>query len=271
MTIIDGIVLLVGLAVGSFLNVCIHRIPKGESVVLPASRCPNCKSAIRPWHNIPVLGFLLLKGKCRACRQPIGWIYPAVEILTAAVLYSAFLKFGLSIALAINALFFAILIVLNFIDLFHRILPDVLTLGGAVVGFLVAPWQSRRFFEGDPLLPAPISMWDVYAHSLAGILIGGGMLWLAAYLYLKLRRVEGMGFGDIKMMAMVGAFLGWRFAWGTIFAGSLLGAVIGSIYLLARGKGRRYELPFGSFLAVGAILNALWGPEFLQWYLDTIF
>ncbi len=270
MTLVDAAVIVLGLLVGSFLNVCIHRIPKGQSVVLPASRCPSCQSSIRPWHNIPVISFLLLRGRCSKCGSPISWIYPAVEILTSALFYLAFLKYSLTPAFAITACFFSLLIVLNFIDLHERILPDVLTLGGTVLGFLLAPLQSPEFFVDDPILPALTSKWVAYLHSFAGIMLGGGVLWLVGYLYWRVRKIEGMGFGDVKMMAMVGAFLGWRYAWSTIFFGSLLGAIAGTLYIRLARKESRYELPFGTFLAIGALFATLWGPAVLRWYLALL-
>ena len=270
MTAIDAAVILFGLVIGSFLNVCIHRIPRGESVVLPSSRCPSCKNRIRPWHNIPLFSYLLLRGRCAHCKERISPVYPAVEVLTALLFESAFLKYGWTAPFAIACVFFSLLIVLNFIDLFERLLPDVLTLSGTLMGLLCAPLQSAEFFRADPFLPEPSVWWMACLHSVAGILLGGGVLWLVAAVYLKLRKIEGMGFGDIKMMCMVGAFMGWRYAWLTIFVGSLLGAVIGSLYIYLRGKGQRYELPFGTFLAVGAVLVALWGVKLLESYLKLL-
>ncbi len=270
MTAWDAAVILFGLVIGSFLNVCIHRIPRGESVVRPSSRCPNCNSPVRPWHNIPLLGYLLLRGRCADCKEPISPVYPAVEAMTALLFELAFLKYGWTAPFAIALIFFSLLIVLNFIDLFERLLPDVFTLGGTVIGFLCAPLQSAEFFRDDPFLPDPAAWWLAYLHSGVGILLGGGVLWLVATVYLKVRKIEGMGFGDIKMMCMVGAFLGWRYAWLTILVGSLLGAVIGSLYIYLLGKGRRYELPFGTFLAAGAAVVALWGVRLLESYLKLL-
>lgn len=252
-------VVLFGLVIGSFLNVCIHRLPRGESVVSPRSRCPRCGRLIPAWENIPLLSYVMLRGRCGGCRAPIGWIYPAVEILTPVALYLLYLKFGLSIPLAVNALLFCLLIVLAFIDLFQRILPDVLTLGGTAAAFLLSPWQAAEFMGAGPF-------WSRLLQAFIGAAIGGGVLWLVAALYFRVKKVEGMGFGDVKMMAMVGAFLGWRLAWLTILLGSLAGALIGAGYMLATSKGRRYELPFGTFLAFGAIASVLWGNDLLAWY-----
>ncbi|MFQ5738914.1 MAG: prepilin peptidase [Acidobacteriota bacterium] len=250
-----------GLALGSFLNVCIYRIPRGLSVILPRSHCPQCDHKIRPWENIPLLSYLFLGGRCGSCGRPIGWVYPAVEALTALLMYLLFLKYGFSFSLMVNAIAFSLLVVLIFIDLFERLLPNPLTLGGMVLGFLLAPLQSSEFF-----IASTPSLWEPYWQSFLGALIGGGVLWAVAKAYFKVRKVEGMGFGDIKMMAMVGAFLGWRFAWLTIFLGSLMGAVVGAFFIYSSGKDRRYELPFGSFLGVGAVIATLWGRDLLSWY-----
>lgn len=243
---------------GSFLNVCIYRIPLGKSVISPRSSCPSCGHSIRPWENIPILSFLLLNGKCAKCKAPISWIYPFVELLTALLFFLLFLKFELTPPLPVNILFFCALVVLIFIDLKERILPDPITLGGAVTGLILSPWQSAE------ILPAPEWQWKMLA-SLTGALLGGGVLWLVGTAYLKLRKIEGMGFGDIKMMLLVGTFLGWRLTWLTIFLGSVLGAVIGGLFMLLTGKGQRYELPFGSFLGLGAFLSTLWGRSILAW------
>ncbi|HSR70046.1 MAG TPA: prepilin peptidase [Acidobacteriota bacterium] len=270
MAIIDVLVILFGLLMGSFLNVCIYRVPKGRSVIFPSSACPKCGAGIRPWYNIPVVGYLVLRGRCSRCKEPISVVYPLVEILTAALFYAAYLKFDLDPPFYLALVLFSLLLALTFIDLFDRLLPNIFTLGGALFGFLLAPLQADIYFAGDPFLPPPDSLLTAYLHSAVGVLLGGGVLWLVAGLYQLLRKIEGMGMGDIKMMAMVGAFLGWRYAWMTIFLGSLLGAIIGSLYIYVRGKGQRYELPFGTFLAAGAILAALWGPQLLAWYLRLL-
>ncbi len=260
---VHAAVLLFGLIIGSFLNVCIYRLPRNQSVVTPRSRCPGCGRQIPAWENIPVLSYLILGGRCRGCRAAISWVYPLVELLTVGALYLLFLKFGLSLQLGINALFFCLLIVLVFIDLFERILPDVLTLGGAAAALALSPWQAPEFLGSGPF-------WWNLLNSLLGAVIGGGVLWLVAEIYFRVKKVEGMGFGDVKMMAMVGAFLGWRLAWVTILLGSLSGAIIGAVYMLAAGKGRRYELPFGTFLGFGAIAATLWGSDLLNWYLGLL-
>ncbi len=228
-------------------------------MVSPRSRCPHCQKPLRAWENVPVLSYLFLRGRCGGCKAPIGWVYPTVELLTAVCFFLLCRKFGLTPALAVNLLFFCLLIALIFIDLFERILPDPLTLGGTVAGFLLSPFQARE-------LLGAATPWGAFGQAALGAALGGGILWLVATAYLKLKKIEGMGFGDIKMMLMVGAFLGWRFAWLTIFLGSLLGAVAGAIFILALRKGRRYELPFGTFLGFGAMAAVLWGARLLDWY-----
>ena len=267
MLLAHAFVIAFGLAMGSFLNVCIYRIPKGRSVIRPGSSCPHCHHPLRPWENVPILSYLFLRGKCSQCGGRISWIYPVVESTTALLFYLLFLKYGFDTPFFINVVFFGMLVGLIFIDLFERLLPNVITLSGLTFGLLMSPLQSGEFFQGTQLFGTYNVMWAHYFDSVLGIFVGGGFLWLVAELYVRVKKIEGMGFGDIKMMAMVGAFLGWRYAWLTILLGSLLGALVGSIYIYALGKGRRYELPFGSFLGVGAIASTLWGQELLAWYL----
>ena len=173
-------------------------------------------------------------------------------------------------ALFVNALFFSLLITLIFIDLFERLLPDLITVSGTIAGFLLSAFQSPQFAADDFLSHHREPSWVPFAGSLFGIVAGAGILWLVAILYRRIRKIEGLGFGDIKMMALVGAFLGWRYAWLTIFIGSLLGAVVGSLYIFLSHLDRRYELPFGTFLGIGAVASTLWGPEFLDWYLSLL-
>lgn len=256
-----------GLVMGSFLNVCIYRIPQKRSIVHEGSSCPHCRRTIRPWENIPVLSFLILRGRCRSCEIGISWFYPTVELATPLLFYLLLLKFGMSSPLLVNMVFFGLLIVLIFIDLFERILPNMVTLGGLVLGFLVSPLQSNEFFKLPQIFVGEPAPWTHYIYSMAGIMVGGGFFWLVAVFYRKVRKQEGMGFGDIKMIAMVGAFLGWQYTWLTILVGSFLGAMVGSVYIYAFGRGRQYELPFGSFLGVGAIVSTLWGEDLLRLYL----
>ncbi len=265
-------VFLLGLVIGSFLNVVIARVPAGESVVSPRSRCPHCSTPIAFYDNIPLLSYALLRGKCRHCGENISLLYPALEFLTGVAFAAAYWRFGWNPAFPLNAAFFSALIALTFIDLYHRILPDVITLPLIVAGLCFSYFQDPAVIESRLTvrlfnLDAPWQRIATHAaDSLLGILLGGGALWLVAVLYLKLRKIEGMGMGDVKLMAAVGAFLGWTLAWLTIFIGSFLGAVIGSAYMAAQKKGMRYELPFGTFLGFAAIASALWGPDLIDWY-----
>ncbi len=267
----DVLVIIFGLVIGSFLNVCIYRLPRHRTVVLSRSRCPHCDTPLKPWENIPLLSFLLLRGRCGTCGGAISWTYPLVEGLSALLFYLLFLKYHFGYPFFVNLVFFAMLVVLSFVDLYERILPDIATLGGLVVGLAVSPLQSNEFFDANTFffigLNAP---WGVYLQSTLGVVAGAGILWAVAMLYLKIRKIEGMGFGDIKMMGMVGAFLGWRYVWMTIFLGSLIGTLVGSIYIFILGRGARYELPFGTFLGAGAIVATLWGQDLVGWYLSLL-
>ena len=265
MLIAKAFVFVFGLVVGSFLNVCIYRIPRKQSVVEPRSRCPNCQRPIPAWENLPVLSYVLLRARCPGCGARISWVYPVVEAVTALSFYLLFLKYGVVPSLIVNMIFFGLLIILIFVDLFERLLPNVLTLGGAIVGWLVSPLQSPEFFYGSRVHQSFFD-WTHYLGSGLGILVGGGFLWLVAILYLKVRKIEGMGFGDIKMMAMVGAFLGWQYAWLTILLGSFLGVFVGMAFIAIYRKGKAYELPFGSFLGAGAMVSTLIGPKLFSWY-----
>lgn len=263
-----------GAAIGSFLNVCIHRIPLGESVARPRSRCPECRRPIPAWHNIPVLSYFFLRGRCSSCGRPISWRYPAVEMVTGLLAAGLFLRFGMTPSLLVNALFVFLLIVLLFIDLDKRILPDSLTLGGMVIGLVLSPWQHQEFLNlriirssGYPLLEF---IMNPLISSVAGILFGAGFLWGVAWLYLKIRKKEGMGFGDVKMIAMIGAFTGWQLTWLTILLGSLLGAVAGGGYMYLKSRDSRYELPFGTFLGIAAIVAVFYGPGIISWYFSKL-
>ncbi len=243
---------LAGLIVGSFLNVCIARIPREQSVVQPGSACPHCRTPIRWYDNIPVVSWLALRGRCRACRQPISARYPLVESLTALcwlLLYRMDLEprvFFLYAALA------AILIVITFIDIDHRIIPDVIT------------WPSILIAPAAAFIIGHITVID----SLAGIVVGGGILWAIAELYLRWRKQEGMGLGDVKMLAMIGGLLGWEAALFTLVVGSVIGTVFGLAAMLVRGGRLDMEIPFGPFLAAACMLYMLDGPSLIGWYLS---
>jgi len=260
-----------GLIIGSFLNVCIVRIPTGKSIVLPSSACPKCGAKIQPYDNIPVLSWLILRGKCRVCKTGISAMYPAVELLTGLCFLGCYDFFGLTIEGLKWAVFSSIVIVLVFTDLRERILPDVVNYGGLVFGLAfslairptdgTAEWLARHTFTTQP--PAPVIS---LADALIGAAIGSGLLWLAAELYFRARGREGMGMGDVKMMLMAGAFLGIKRTLLTIFAGSLLGSILGIAFILSRRKESNYELPFGTFLGMAALLVAFFGTPVVNWY-----
>ena len=264
-----------GLVVGSFLNVCILRIPAGQSVVRPASHCPNCDQAIAPYDNIPVLSWLLLRARCRHCKTPISALYPAVELLTGALFAACALAFGLHLAALKWAVFSALLIVLAITDLRERILPDKVNLAGALLGLAwsaaipvddgTSLWLAGRLFAFPPP-PRALSI----ADALLGAAAGAGILWLFAEGYFRLRGREGMGLGDVKMMAMAGTFLGVKAAVLTIMAGALLGSLLGAAFMLFRRTGSEYELPFGTFLAAAAALVVFYGPPVLSWYFGRL-
>jgi leader peptidase (prepilin peptidase) / N-methyltransferase len=264
-------VFLFGLVIGSFLNVCILRIPADKSIVLPSSSCPKCGKAIAPYDNIPVVSWIILGGKCRHCKVKISAMYPAVELLTGLLFLACYLIFGLTVEALKWAVFAALLIVLTVTDLRERILPDEVNFFGLGAGLLfsfftpsldgTALWLSRRWFD----FPPP-QMALSFADAVLGAAAGSGLLWLVAEGYFRLRGREGMGLGDVKMMAAVGAFLGLKRTMMTVLLGSLLGSVIGIFLIAVSKKGRDYELPFGTFLGAGALLVVFFGTPALHWY-----
>lgn len=241
-----------GSVVGSFLNVCIYRLPRSESIVFPASHCPKCGSAIRAYDNIPIFSYLILRGRCRSCKTRISPVYPAVELITGLLTLVLFIKTGLSLSFIVLVLFCWSLVVITFIDLEHRIIPDVISLPGIVVGF------ASSF-----LVP-----WLTWKSSLIGIIVGGGSLLLVASAYQWITKKEGMGGGDVKLLAMMGAFLGWMAVPFIIFASSLVGSVIGITLMLVQKKDSKLAIPFGPFLAFGALLYIFYGRQIIHWYLN---
>jgi len=239
-----------GAVVGSFLNVCIYRMPKDESVVFPPSHCPQCNYQIRWYDNIPLLSYLLLRGKCRGCGTRISPQYPLVELVNAVLTLLLFNRFGVSLSFLALFLFCSALVVVTFIDIEHQIIPDEISLSGIIVGFLFS------FF-------LPFNSW---LSSLIGILLGGGSLLLVAYGYQWLSGREGMGGGDIKLLAMIGAFLGWRAVPFVIFSASLFGSVLGVTMMLAQKKDSKLAIPFGPYLSFGAVLYVFYGPQLIKWY-----
>lgn len=243
------IVVVFGLLIGSFLNVCIYRMPRNESLVFPASHCPACGAAIPPWLNIPVISYLLLGGRCRSCGASISAVYPLVELLTAGLGLALYLRFGLTAPFFVLAPLSAALIVVTFIDLEHQIIPDEISLSGIVIGFA----QSFFFTPG-------------WRDSLLGILAGGGSLFLVAWGYERFTGRNGMGGGDIKLLAMFGAFFGWQAIPFIILVSSLSGSVIGIAVMLATKEDSKLAIPFGPFLVIGALLYIFYGPQLIDWY-----
>ncbi len=241
---------LLGLCLGSFANVCIYRIPLNKSIVHPPSSCPHCGAGIRFFDNIPVISYLLLMGRCRHCRESISVRYPMVEILMALLSLALFIKFGLHLQYLLFLIFAGALVVLSFIDFDHKILPDVLTLPGIALGWLLS------------FLPGGISWID----SLIGLVAGGGALWVVATVYEKITGREGLGGGDIKLLAMIGAWMGWIPLPLIVLMSSLSGAVIGSVFILSGGRGARTQIPFGPFLSIGALSYLFLGHQISVWY-----
>ena len=249
----ETVLVLVGLCIGSFLNVCIHRLPQRTSIVFPASRCPSCQHALAWTDNIPVVSYLVLRGRCRYCQAPISARYPIIEALTCAVFVLHWYVFGPSPLLFVRLAFACALIVLFAIDLEHQILPNVITLPGIVVGFLCSLF----------LHPGPVM-------SLAGIALGGGLLWAIAELWYRLRKVEAMGFGDVKMLAMVGAFLGVKLVVLTFVLSSMIGGVVATMLVATRRADMATKVPFGTMLAAAALVASLYGDRIVDWYLSTM-
>ncbi len=244
-----GAAILIGAVIGSFLNVCIHRLPERESLVWPGSRCPLCAASIRWYDNIPLLSYLWLSGRCRDCRGRISARYPLVEALNAAGYGLIMWRVGPTATALAYALLFSALLVVSFIDLDHMIVPDRITLPGMVLGLVAGTLLLPRWWE-----------------SLAGLLVGGGLLyfiaWISPYLFGK----EGMGGGDIKLLAMIGAFLGWKPVLLTVVLGAFLGAVVGVALIAARVLAREAYIPFGPFLSLAAVVAMLYGSAILDWY-----
>ena len=243
-----------GICIGSFLNVCIFRLPAGKSIVHPPSSCPGCNAAIRFYDNIPVLSWFILRGQCRNCHTPIAFRYVMVEILGGFMAVCVYLRFGPSVQGIIYFSFIAALLVITFIDIDYHIIPDVISLPGILLGF------AASFF-------IPTLSW---MDSLIGILAGGGSLYAVAWGYERITGKEGMGGGDIKLLAMIGAFIGWQGVLLTIFVGSAIGTLVGLIDMRVKKKDMKMRIPFGPFLALGAIIHLFLGNELIAWYLNTL-
>jgi len=236
-------VFIFGAAIGSFLNVCIFRLPAKMSIVKPRSQCPHCHHPLRFYDNIPIISFIFLQGICRYCDKPISWRYPLVELITALLAVLIFIKFGLTLKFLVFFIFIAVLIVITFIDLDHQIIPDILTLPGIPIFTLAA-----IFLVKIPWLEA-----------LLGILIGGGILFAIAVVYEFISKREGMGGGDIKLLAMIGGFLGWKSLIFILLFSSLAGALIGIAVMIIKKQDMKYAVPFGPFLAAAVVAYVFWG------------
>ena len=265
-----------GLIIGSFLNVCILRIPQGKSIVRPGSACPNCHAGIKPWDNLPVLSWLILRGRCRNCKTKISAMYPAIELITGVLFLACYMIFGASLDTLRWMAFSGLIVVLTATDIRERILPNAVNLVGFIFGlafsFFLIPIDGASLWLSDHIFafPPPVAVLSV-ADGLLGAAVGAGLLWIVGEGYFRLRGKEGMGLGDVKMMAMVGAFLGVKRTLLTVLFGSLLGSVVGIAIVLAMRKGRDYELPFGAFLGAGALLVVFFGTPLLNWYQSLLY
>jgi leader peptidase (prepilin peptidase)/N-methyltransferase len=250
-TLLYMFIFFTGLCVGSFLNVCIYRIPAHKSIVYPGSACPSCNTYIKFYDNIPILGYVMVKGRCRYCGNPISIRYPLVEFLGGLLVLSMVFKFGITFSMLTYFIFAAALIIITFIDIDYQIIPNEISLPGIIIGLGLS-------FVIPTLTPI---------ESLLGIIIGGGSLWLVATFYMLITRREGMGFGDVKLLGMIGAFVGWKGVLVTIFAASAIGTIIGVAAMLKNRKDMKMAIPFGPFLSIGAIIYLFFGDTLIDWYL----
>ena len=245
------LIFILGLIVGSFSNVCIYRIPRNESIIYPASHCPKCRSNISPKDNIPLLSFILLKGRCRNCKSKISIQYPIVELLTGLIYLIIYLIYGLSIQSLIYIILSSALIIIAFIDLNEQIVPDVISLPGIAIGFIIS------FFV--PYI--------LFINSALGVFVGGGIILIIGLAGSAIFKKEAMGGGDVKLAAMIGAFLGWRYIIISLFLGFFLGALAGIILILSKIKSREDIVPFGPFIVLGSFITLLWGEKIISWYI----
>jgi leader peptidase (prepilin peptidase)/N-methyltransferase len=245
------LIFILGLIVGSFSNVCIYRIPRNESIIFPASHCPKCRSKIKPVDNIPLLSYILLKGRCRNCKSKISIQYPIVELLTGLIYLIIYLIYGLSIQSLIYIILSSALIIIAFVDLNEQIVPDVISLPGIVIGFIIS------FFV--PYIS--------FINSALGVFAGGGTILIIGLAGSVIFKKEAMGGGDVKLAAMIGAFLGWRYIIISLFLGFFLGALAGIVLILSKIKSREDVVPFGPFIVLGSFITLLWGEQIISWYI----
>jgi len=244
------LIFMLGLIVGSFSNVCINRIPKNESIIYPASHCPKCRSKIKPVDNIPLLSYILLKGRCRNCKSKISIQYPIVELLTGLTYLIIYLIYGLSIQSLIYIILSSALIIIAFTDLNEQIVPDVISLPGIIIGFIISffvPYVS-------------------FVNSALGVVVGGGIILVIGLTGSVIFKKEAMGGGDVKLAAMIGTFLGWRYIIISLFLGFFLGALAGIFLIMSKIKSREDTVPFGPFIVLGSFITLLWGEKIISWY-----
>jgi len=245
------LIFVLGLIVGSFCNVCIYRIPRNESVIYPASHCPKCRTKIKPIDNIPLLSYILLKGRCHNCGSKISIQYPVVEFLTGLIYLIIYLIYGLSIQSLVYIVLSSALIIIAFIDLQEQMIPDIISLPGIVVGLIlsfIVPYMS-------------------FINSVLGALVGGGIILIIAWVGSIAFKKEALGGGDVKLAAMIGAFLGWRYTIISLFWGFFIGALVGIILILSKIKSKEDMVPFGPFIVLGSIITLFWGEKILSWYI----
>jgi len=249
--LIVALVFMFGMCIGSFLNVCIYRLPSSMSIINPSrSLCPQCNSAIQFYDNIPVFSYLWLKGRCRNCKASISLRYPLVELMTGILAIAILFMFGLTLEGVVYFIFISSLLVITFIDIDHKIIPDMITLPGIPIGL------AASFVLPDM----------TFKSSILGLIVGGGSLLLVAWTYSLITHKEGMGGGDIKLLGMIGTFIGWKGVIFTIFAASLTGTLVGIIVMLLKGKNLKFAIPFGPFLSIGAMSYVFFGEKVLFWY-----
>ena len=247
----DVLIFILGLIVGSFSNVCIYRIPRNESIIYPTSHCPKCRSKIKPVDNIPLLSYILLKGRCRNCKSKISIQYPIVELLTGLTYLIIYLIYGLSVQTLIYIILSSALIIIAFIDLNEQIVPDIISLPGIVIGFILS------------FLVPYIS----FVNSALGVFVGGGIILVIGLAGSLIFKKEAMGGGDVKLAAMIGAFLGWRYIIISLFLGFFLGALAGIVLILSKIKSREDTVPFGPFIVLGSLITLFWGDKIISWYI----
>ena len=245
------LIFILGLIVGSFSNVCIYRIPRNESIIYPASHCLKCRSNISPRDNIPLLSYILLKGRCRNCKSKISIQYPIVELLTGVIYLIIYLTYGLSIQSLIYIILSSALVIIAFIDLNEKIVPDIISLPGIVIGFIIS------FFV----------LYISFINSALGVVVGGGIILIIGLAGSVIFKKEAMGGGDVKLAAMIGAFLGWRYIIISLFLGFFLGALAGIILIMSKVKSREDVVPFGPFIVLGSFITLLWGEKIISWYI----